>query len=58
MMRIESFLICENKCEMVHCVHYRIAQDGMEIIEAISKKQGLSLDVVVLHKFIIDRTRI
>ena len=51
-------LICENKCEMVHCVHYRIAQDGLDIAEAISKKQGLSLDVAVLRKFIIDRTRI
>jgi hypothetical protein len=51
-------VICENKCEMVHCVHYRIAQDGLGIAEAISKKQGLSLDVAVLRKFIIDRTRI
>jgi hypothetical protein len=51
-------LICENKCEMVHFVHYRIAQDGLDIAEAISKKQGLSLDVAVLRKFIIDRTRI
>jgi hypothetical protein len=51
-------LICENKCEMVHCLHYRITKDGLDIAEAISKKQGLSLDVAILRKFIIDRTQI
>jgi hypothetical protein len=36
-------LICENKCEMVHCVHYRITQDGLDIAEAISKQETSSI---------------
>jgi hypothetical protein len=50
-----SRFICVNNCE-IHCVHYRIAQDGLDISEAISRKGGPLFDVEVLRKFVSDLT--
>ena len=47
---------CEKSIKLGQCVHYRIAQDGLEISEAISRKAGRFLDVEILHKFVSDRS--
>ena len=52
----KKFLICGKNCQTVDCVHYRVARDGLDINDAISKKVGTLLDVEILRKFIVERT--